>query len=353
MRFNKHCSWWAVGFLGLALSVLACSGDHNRLAKSASGGGGAGASSTAKASSVVSVASSGSGGATTEPEGATTLTVVNGIVDYAAVRLCFTPFPEGPNPAIQPWPQAATGLPFARGATVPVDTRLPTASDVEVWAIGGQLELAGGSDCATLTSAAPEGLVARSLGVLPASALVEPKSLVLVTSGCLGARKHGGPSQELACGVGYTHKTPTASMIAGFLSRINNPNAVSLQFIQAGRALDQVNLRLTPGKNGATASNVANKWSWGAIVPFPPLDEFSRDALGDLSQAKLDMYPSSGSTIVYTSTIQQTLESSSVQIDDIKNGSNLVVVGVGAAPSLGEGSWWNTYRMTTINAGTD
>ena len=85
-------------------------------------------------------------------------------------------------------------------------------------------------------------------------------------------------------------------------------------------------------------------------MPFPPLNSYSRNKLGDLNKATLDMYPVSSGTAVHTSTIQQAVENSPLSSDDVADGSNIVIVGVGAHPTLGTGSWWNTYRMTMIQA---
>ena len=74
-----------------------------------------------------------------EPSGPTQLTIVNGVNDYDAIRICFLPYPAG-DPAALPWPSEAAGLPFARAVVVkPIDTAIPANQDVRPHIIAGDL----------------------------------------------------------------------------------------------------------------------------------------------------------------------------------------------------------------------
>ena len=276
--------------------------------------------------------------------------MVNGIVDYGAVQLCFLPHPAGASGSELPWPATPTGLPFARGATVDIAAQIPTASDVEVVAVAGWLEQGAGLSCQALVANAPPGVFTRSLGVLPQTVFAEQKSLLIATTGCMGGVLNTHESETSVCGQGYTPTQATATMVAGFMSRIADPNAVSLQFVHAVRAMDQVVLRVVPAQTSSSSQLVSNNWTWGAVAPFPPFSDLGAVALGDVDKAEIEIYIPNASTPQNTTTFATALNNSSLTASDVANGRTLVLVAVGPSPGMAQGPWWKPLTYVLVDA---
>src|SRR5690606_28138043 len=127
----------------------------------------------------------------------------------------------------------------------PIFDLLPEQSDVEVVVLAGDLAATGGESCIDLLTAPPAGVIAMSLGVLGEGVFLEEKSILLVPHGCLGGPGHEDEQlEELVCGAGYGVGRPTASLAAGFLSRIKSTDKLALQFVQASRGLAGTAVRL-------------------------------------------------------------------------------------------------------------
>src|SRR5262249_13622791 len=156
-------------------------------ASSGSGAGGAGASGDVSSSST-----GGTGGVGgMEPPGPTVLTIVNGVTDYDAIRLCALGYPNGENGDAAPWPSAASGLAFAHGAVVdPPSDLVPSGVDVRIHVLTGELDLAAGKTCAEIVASSGGGgsggagggpaLQVTAMPVLPASVFDSGKSLLVV-----------------------------------------------------------------------------------------------------------------------------------------------------------------------------
>jgi len=345
--------------LGLLLaagagSSLGCSGNHDRLAKTdsttttAAGGGGAGGAAGGAGGATSS--SSGTGGVI-EPSGPTRLTVVNGIVDHDATRHCFLPYPDGSGSSALPWP-GVEGLPYARGAVVDLASNVvPGEGDVEVVVFGGTLSLTGGESCVDLVASPPQGVESRSLGVLPATTFDEEKSLLLVTTGCLGGPGHSdGELQETVCGLGYSEQTPTASLIGGFMSRLGPDDKLPLQFVHASQTLGDAVMRLRPGVEGGVAQYLVTQWSYGAIAPFPPYADYATADLIDLNLVELHLYLSGEPEPLSVVPWPQAFAGSALTLDDVTDGRGLVFVAVGPSPTIAPGAWWNGFGYAVLPA---
>ncbi len=324
---------------------LAC-GDHDRLAKtnasSSTGGMGGDAPSSSSAGGM------GGSGGIVEPPGPTKLTFINGIADADAARFCFLEYPD-PAAGVLPWPDVS-GLAFAQSAVIDLDDELvPAGSDVEVLAIGGQLGASGGMTCEALRASPPNGVIVRSIAVVPASVFEEEKSLLLVPNGCLGGPFKTDEEEERICGFGYDMNTGNAAMAAGFMSRIGNSDRVAMQFVQASAGMEPVALSVKPGTSGATAQQVVDTWSAGAIQPFPPFMGFGLAQLGQVADSRIVLVGKMGSPIAYEASFGDALAESDLDSGDIINGENIVFVGVGAAPGLA-GSWWQPFTLTVVRA---
>src|SRR5262245_37471576 len=116
--------------LSATLAIEACK-SHDNLAyqpassatSSSSSTGGHTSSSTASSSSTTG--GGGEGGMDAGPPGPSKLTILNGVNDYDAVRICFAPYPGG-DPQSMPWPADAGGIPFASAIVVdPIGSAIP------------------------------------------------------------------------------------------------------------------------------------------------------------------------------------------------------------------------------------
>jgi hypothetical protein len=340
--------------LGTCLWALACTGDHDRLAKTdAAGSGGAGGdggstpgSGAATGSGGATVTSTGVGGGVEEPAGPTRLTVVDGIVDQPAVRLCFVAYPSGAG-ASAPWPDPA-GLAFAQGAAVGDPSALvPPGTDVQLFVLGGDLTGTAGLGCDAIVGARGASWIARSLGVLPASFFTEPKSLLLVPHGCLGS--HADPSAPQACGAGYDPKAPAAGLVAGFLSRLVEIGQVSLQFVHAAPAMVEVELRLRSGPT-SVALTVVPSWTLGAITPFPPYTKLSAATFAVATEPTLEVATSTVSQPLDATSFAKAFAASELAPSDVENARGYAFVAVGAAPGFVAPPPFRPYTYTVVRA---
>lgn len=332
-------------------SPLGCSGDHDRLAKedttSAGGFGGTGGDDDPTTTS--SSGGTGGAGGIVEPPGPTTLTVVNGVVDRDTVRFCFEAYPAA-NPGTLPWP-GVEGLPYARGTAVDTfDTTIPQDDDVEVIVVSGDLGATGGESCETLVSAPPVGVDVFSVGILPASVFDEEKSLLLVAAGCHGGPGHTHEMEESVCGLGYSETRPNPTIVAGFMSRLGDFDKVAMQFAQASAGLQPSAVKVRPGDVAAVSQMATPSWSFGAIAPFPPFDAYSRAMLLDIAQAQIQLLPANGPDPFETASFTEAFGNSNLSLDDVQDGVGLTFVGVGAAPAMGTGAWWNAFTFAVVDS---
>ncbi len=324
-----------------------CSKDHSRLAKSddttASGSGAAGG-----AGGSGGISNTGTGG-NPEPDGPDKLTIVNGVVDWPAIRLCLLPYPSGATGAESPWPDGDDGLPFAGAQVVdPISSLVPAGEDVELLALVGQLSATVGKTCQELAESLPWTVLSKSLGVLPQSAFTSDRSLLVVTTGCLGGPGHSGEQEELICGAGYSESFPNASLVAGFMSRIPAADKVPLQFAHATVAAEQVTtLRLVPGVD-ASQLTVISQWSLGAVAPHPPYAYLSASDLGDTSV--LQLYQAGMAEPLSESTFAEAFANSPLAPQDMSDGVGLIFVAVGAAPQAAPGPWHQDFTFTVVRS---
>ena len=350
--------------LALAVSVLAsiaaCSGrpfdlggGGSTTTMSATGGASSttsatgGSASSSSSSSASSSSSSGAGGADAGPTGPTTLTVVNGLNDYPAIRICFVPDDN-------PWPSAATGLPFAAAqAVTPLDTTIPTGGDVTPWIIAGDLTQTAGKTCAQILALANDdagatGLLARPLAVIPKVVWSSQKSLLMVPYGCLGGPGHDDPNN--VCGNGYAAATGNATVALVSMSRVEDPNHVSLQAVSASAPLPEVDVRVLPNLTGATAIGVAYGLTKGAIGPTPPFTQLTLNEYGALDGVQIHTYTPGTSSMSSSVLLPEILANGGVASSAIDNGARLVLVAVGAAPGVPAGDFWHAFTYVMVKA---
>lgn len=343
---------------GLAVLICAgggCAEEHSRLAPDDAGTGAATTTTGSAGTGGGGGSSTGAGGAGGDPEppGPTVVTVVNGVVDANAIRLCFPSFPGGAG--ADPWPSVG-GLGFARAGRIdPVSPTVPNGQDVEVLVVGGDLAQTAGQSCADLAAMTPNDagppVRVESAGVIPQSVFATERSLLIALSGCLGGADHDHEAVEQICGVGYQPSSPNVAMSVGFLSRQTSPDHVGMQFCHASQATPTSYLRLAPGIDGAVAQLVVPSWSLGAIAPYPPLWRFSRAGLGAVPEATLEL-STNVSTPEHRASFAEALSNSELTATDLVEGVGFTFVMVGASHTMGPdpGPWWHELSYTVLRS---
>jgi hypothetical protein len=309
-------------------------------------------------SSSSSSSSSGSGGAgggsieenIPEPDGPSKLTIVNGVNDYEAIRLCFVPWPDGgETPA---FPADAKGLAFAAAAVIDVASGMvPKGTDVYLHVIAGNLDKTTGKGCAEITAGNldPDVLLVP-LAVIPKAALEAPRSLLLVPNGCLGGAGHEDELEKVACGKEYSIDTPTAGLVAVGMSRIVQGDKISMQAAHASVAMSTVDVRVLPGAQGGVAGQVAPGLTAGAIGKIPPFREFSRADLGPALATNIQTFPPGHSMPSSTQLLGEALGRGGIAEADFEDGLSFTLVGVGSAPGVLAGAFWHPLTWTVVRS---
>jgi hypothetical protein len=341
--------------LGIALlGAVACTQDHDFLGKdppatsSASGGGGG-------AGGEAGTGAGGAGGSEPEePPGPPKLTVVNGVNDYGAIRICFVPHPGSSGAGVAPWPASAAGLGFARAEVIdPIGAVIPAGEGVQLHVVAGDLGATAGLDCEEILALAGEAgapIVAAALPVLPAEVFVAERSLLVAPVGCMGGPGHSDPAQAAICGASYTEATPTVSLAAAVMSRIAAPGKVRLQVLHASAAMPPVDVRVATGFDAATEHQVAPELSPGAIGPFPPFASLARADLGPVTGVKLRTYLPGQTTTTSEVTLGEALAQGGLEEADIADGEGFVAVAVGAAPGTASGPFWHALTYALVKS---
>lgn len=270
------------------------------------------------------------------------------MVDADAVRFCFRPFPDA-DAGLQPWP-GPTGLGYARaGVLDTISAVIPEGTDVEAFVVAGDLGQVGGANCDQLVDAPPSGVLVRSVGVLPQSALEAERSLLFVASGCVGGAGHEDENQDLICGLGYEPSFGNASLVAGFMSRINRFDGVSMQFVHASQATNAYDLRLRISAD-ATAGLIVPSWSVGAIAPFPPYASLARSAFVAPGEARVGVFASgNASTAIFEQSWADIFANSALEPNAVDDGDNIVFIAVGPAAPIQASDWWNGMTFTVVD----
>jgi hypothetical protein len=290
----------------------------------------------------------GEGGAPSEPDGPPKLTVVNGVNDYDAIRLCFVPWPDGGDPA--PIPADPAGLPFAHAVVIdPQGGALPAGTDVYVHVLSGDLSQTAGKGCAALVAGAggPDVVVAP-VAVIPGAAIAAPRSLLLVPNGCLGGPGHTGNTEKQACGSTYSASTPNPGLVAVGLSRLTTKGKVALSVVHASAAMATVDVRLLGGYEGAMPVPLATSLSAGAVAPFPPLSALGLVELGTLDKVAVQTFPAGGPMPSSTVALKEVFSQSPVAAADMADGQGYALVAVGAQPGLAAGAFWHALTYTLV-----
>jgi hypothetical protein len=310
-----------------------------------------------------------------EPSGPTKLTILNAVNDYAAIRVCFMPYPSGPP--VNPWPASPSGLAFPASLVVDPPSSIAPSGDVRPFVLAGDLTAIAGKSCdealaiaggagaggaggatggaggatggAGGAPAAPP-IIAAAMPVLPGSVFTSEKSLLLVFFGCLGGPGHDDPTAVLGCGFSYTPATPTASLTLVAMSRKTEPKAIALEVVQASAALQPSDVRFTPGLDMAADIPFAHSLALGGLAPKPPFFGMARADFGVLANAAIktfapnDVYPTSALFL------QDAFANGNVKDPMFADGSAFTLVAVGGYPSVPSSSFWHPFTFTMVKS---
>ena len=372
-----------LGLCGLA----ACSSNDFDLTPTASGSGagGSGASSGSSTGTTSTGNQGGAGGDTTststgglggsEPDGPTKLTIVNGVNDHDAIRVCFTAYPDGAD--VSPWPADVAGLAFAKAIVVdPPESIAPGGADIRPFVIGGDLAAIEGKSCNEILALAASGsggsggagggsggaggsggttatpppppIVAGPMPVIPASVLTSEKSLLLTFFGCLGGPGKTDSTQGLGCGFTYTPETPTASLTLVAMSRKTLPNAVAVQVVHASAAMQPSDVRVTPGYDGATDVPVAKALALGGLGPKPPFAGLARVDYGALTKVAIKTFAPNDIYATSALFIQDAFVNGGIKDTAFEDGSSFTFVAIGGYPGVPAQSFWRAFTYVMV-----
>lgn len=285
-----------------------------------------------------------------EPDGPSKLTIVNGVNDYDAIRMCFVPWPDaGDSPA---YPADAKGLAFAAPAVIDLASGVvPKGTDVWLHVIAGNLGATAGKGCAEIIAGGlGSDVLVVPLAVIPRAAIEAPRSLLLVPHGCLGGPGHEDDLAPTVCGKEYTIDTPTPGLLAGGMSRIVETGALSLQAAHASMSMPKIDIRVLPGTEGAMMGNIAPDLTLGAIGKTPPFRHFSKAELGPIGAASILTVPPGVAQPNSKSPLQDALARGGISEADLKDGSAFTLVGVGSPPSIAAGPFWHALTWTVVRS---
>lgn len=333
---RSSCSrFWLVALM------VACEGSHTDLGQDTTS-----ASSTGGAEPLVGGGGAGGGDggapAIVEPDGPASMTVVNGIVDRPAMRLCFLESPANDEDDAEPWPEDR--LEYAHAATDPPLVE----GDVEVLILTGDLDTIGSQTCRSIADEGTEGLEVLSIGVLPASATTMPRSLLFAVTGCFGGEDNTADDTDPICGPGYSPDTPTPGVVIAPLSRFTEDTAVGIQIVNALGSHEIVDGFMTPGFAGVQESVIAIEIASGAVAPFPPSTVFSASSLGSAADADVRIVSFNGLPSDGAFSVGEAMQNGGLDGTAFGNGQNVALVVVGPSPGLGVG-WWNDFAVVAVD----
>lgn len=279
------------------------------------------------------------------------LTLVNGMPDAPAIRLCFVPVVEGVEEplSLPPLPDDDSGLGFGRRlalASLPGISFGSTA--LRPYVISGDLSRAKGVTCAKLLATQIEGVHLTALPILPAVTFSEGRSALLVTTGCVGGDEgHIAEGQSLVCGADYAPDSPTASLVVVPLSRSAPDSHLGLQAAHAFTFSRPVTFEIIPAEGFASVT-VTPSAQPGTISPKLPLlyDEPTFTAMA--SQAIAEVREVEGSSPLGRVSLGEAIGSGGLAPSEIRAGRNYTLVAVGPSPQVEKGPWWEGFTMLLI-----
>lgn len=337
-----------------ALLLAACSGDHDQLAARPKPSSDAGDPiDDAGAPSDDADADELDGGdppdAATEPPGPLVLTMVNGMPDAPAIRLCFVPVEDGVEAplAASPLPNKPEGLAYGASMVLTAleGVELSEAS-LRPYVLSGALP-EDEATCAELLAAEREGLVVSPLPVLPAGTFAEGRSALLVTKGCAGGPEKSAPGQDLVCGAGYSPDSPTAGMVLVAMSRSSPGEGIGLQAVHAFATSSALGIEISPG-SGLASLVVTPSLAEGTIAPKSAPASYAQSSFGTLPKEASIVVKDAQNSELGRISLGVALDHGGMKAADFTQGRTFTLVGIGPQPTIGEGPWWKAFTFVAV-----
>lgn len=284
-----------------------------------------------------------------EPPGPLVLTIVNGMPDSPAIRLCFVPVVNGVEAPLAepPLPKEPEGL--AYGASL-VLTALEgvelSETSLRPYVLSGALD-GEATSCAELLAADREGLVVSPLPVLPVGTFAEGRSALLVTTGCAGFADHVAPGQGLVCGEGYSPETPTAGMVLVAMSRSSPGEGIGLQAVHAFATSSALSIEISPG-SGLAPLVVAPSLAEGTIAPKSAPASFAPSSFGALPREASIVVKDAQHSELGRISLEVALGNGGMKAADFAKGRSFTLVGLGPQPTLADGPWWKAFTFVAV-----
>ncbi len=305
------------------------------------GGAGAGGSGGAGAGGV-----GGGEAPPVEPDGPTTITIVNGLADAERAAICLLASPADPGDPASPLP--AAGL--EPGGSLRLESGTLPSSDVEVVLLAGPASAFGALSCRDVASdpSSVSELSVVSLGVLPESVFEARRSWLLGVTGC-AMPDHVEPETLAACGPSYAFGFPDPSVVLAPMSRLADPGAVNLQTVHVSAPTLIYDWFVRTSFDGSAPVGIAQGVVQGQAAPFPPSTALVATDLSVNDAAFAIALPGEGITSLGETRIVNALERSGLGPNDWRNGANLVAVAVGAPPGVPPSTPFHPFTFVMID----
>lgn len=284
------------------------------------------------------------------PDGPSVFTLLNGIPNARAIRVCFeAETGDGFEPTGgEPLPTDPAGLAYGRSLssdTVPgVDLE---AQSVRPVVFSGELQLIDGESCEELQSP-PAGVGRTELQVIPAGTLARGRSVLLVAAGCVDTSEPDPENAADVCGGDFTGPDGNATLLVASMERTPVGDAMGLQVFAGSVASGPLTVdQLTAFP--AMSTVLVSKIETGEIAPRPPSDDLSVGDLGtSVEENTLRVFGDTASEPVVVVPLADALERGGLSIDSLEDGRNYTVVFYGPRPSLEAGSWFKAFSVTVV-----
>ena len=282
-----------------------------------------------------------------DPDGPPELRFLHGLADVPTVRACLVPW-QGDAAVASPPAVPSMEVPYGGSIALAPPAGADPGGAFRVVLVAGDAAALGASSCQDFLAAPKAGVRVAALDVLPPLTLTQPRSLLLVATGCLGGVVLADPLA--ACGMLAVPPKPdagadaaalpdlsTAGLVLAELSRVAPPaDRVGLQVMHASATLGNVDVRLVP-EGGQPPVPLAKGLGLGAIAPHPPLAVNVDVGFGIVpEQSAVGVSDSTGDALL--AGVSAGLASAGIPFAELAGGKGFVLVLVGPRPSPSDAS---------------
>lgn len=189
-----------------------------------------------------------------------------------------------------------------------------------------------------------------ALAQLPAAALAEELSYLLVATGCLGSTDFRSNLESQVCGGSYAaHGTSLAPVFLS-LSRRTRADSVALQVVNAAAALSSLTLRTVAQEGEDTRRlTVATDVVFGEVAPRQTRVGISSSELGEpLDEMTFELL--SGQVSDPLAVVRWAEPLGRLGVGSLAQGRAYTLVLVGPRPGLRSGPWWGDSAVGLIRS---